>query len=201
MSTYGDLQDRIADDLNRTDLSDQIRDQIKLAIIHYGTFPFWFNEGRTTLTGSSSTSFLTVPSDYLDVVELYINVGNYPVKMEQKPLDFIVGYRGTNESQPGAYCYFGDRFELDCKVNQQYTFPLWYIKELATLSATTDSSLWTYQAEDLVVFRAEKMLYSRVLKDKAEAASCAALEREARTSRLRFRDQKIGTGSAKPWGY
>lgn len=199
MSTYGDLQDRIADDINRTDLSDQIRDQIKLAIVHYGRFPFWFNEARTTLTASSSASFLTVPSDYLDVVELYINIGDHPVRMEPKTLNEILEYRPVGESQPGAYCYFADRFELDYKVNQEYLFPLWYIKELATLSASTDSSLWTYQGEDLIVYRAEKMLYSRVLKDHKEAASCAALEREARTSLLRFRDQKTGTGQAKPW--
>lgn len=201
MSTYGDLQDRIADDILRTDLSDQIRDQINLAILHYGRIPFWFNEARTTLTASNSASFLTVPSDYLETVELYIKIGGYPVRMLEKPLNEIVEYRPTSGSQPSAYAYFGDRFELNFEVNQQYEFPLWYIKSLATLSASTDTSLWTSQGEDLIVFRAEKVLYSRVLKKSQEASECAALEREARTSLLRFRDQKIGTGSAVPWGY
>ena len=200
MSTYGDLQDRIADDINRTDLSDQIRDQIKLAIVHYGRFPFWFNEASTTLTASSSASFLTVPSDYLDTVELYIKVGGHPLRMTPAPLDEVVGNRPTGGSQPGSYCYFGDRFELNYEVNQQYEFPLYYVKELASLSASTDTSLWTSQGEDLIVFRAEKILYSRVLKDPKEAGACAALEREAKNSLLRFRDQKIGTGYAKPWG-
>src|SRR3990167_11002580 len=163
MSSYGDLQDRIADDLNMTDLSDQVRDQLKLAIVHYGRFPFWFNEARTTLTASSSASFLTVPSDYLDVVELYINVGNYPIRMDQKTLNEIVEYRPPSESQPGAFAYFADRFELDYNVDQEYTFPLWYIQELATLSASSDTSLWTNQGEDLIVYRAEKMLFSNVL--------------------------------------
>ncbi len=201
MSTYGDLQDRIADDLNRTDLSDQIRDQVKLAIVHYGRFPFWFNEARSTLTASNSTTFLTVPSDYLDVVELYINISNYPVRMIQKPLDEVIGYRPTNGSTPYAYCYFADRFELECPVNTQYTFPIWYIKELATLSATSDSSLWTSQGEDLIVARAEKVLYRDVLKDTSKFALAKDAEREAKTSLLRFRDQKVGTGYAKPWGY
>jgi hypothetical protein len=201
MSTFGDLQDRIADDINRTDLSDQIRDQIRLAIVHYGRIPFWFNEARTTITASSSTTFLTVPSDYLDKVELYINIGTYPCLMLEKPLNEILEYRPSGGSQPHSYAYFGDRFELDCPVNTTYTFPLWYIKELATLSATADSSLWTSQGEDLIVYRAEKMLYSRVLKKPSEASECGQLERDARTSLLRFRDQKIGTGYARPWGY
>ncbi len=201
MSTYGDLQDRVADDLNRSDLSDQIRDQIRLAIVHYGRFPFWFNEARTTLTGSSSTTFLTVPSDYLDTVDLYINVSNYPIKMIASDLNDVVGGRPSNGSTPYRYCYFGDRFELECPVNIEYTFPLWYIKELATLSATSDSSLWTSQGEDLIVARAEKVLYRDVLKDSKAFSLAKDAEKEAKTSLLRFRDQKIGTGYAKPWGY
>jgi len=201
MSTYEDLRSRIEVDINRTDITAQVQQQIKLAIKHYGTFPFWFNEARTTLTASSSASFLTVPSDYLDLVELYINVGNYPVRMEQKPLNEIVEYRPPSESQPGAFAYFGDRFELDYKVDQEYTFPLWYIQELATLSASSDTSLWTNQGEDLIVYRAEKMLFSNVLDDDRRASKASVLERDAKVALLRFRDQKIGTGQAKPWGY
>lgn len=200
MSTYGDLQDRIADDLNRADLSDQIRDQIKLAIVHYGRVPFWFNEARTTLTASSSASFLTVPSDYLDTVDLYINVGGIPIKMTNSTLNDVVGGRPTGGSQPSRYCYFADRFELNCEVNQEYTFPLFYVKELATLSASTDTSLWTSQGEDLIVSRAEKVLYRDVLKDSSKFLLAKDAEKEAKSSLLGFRDRKIGTGHTKPWG-
>jgi hypothetical protein len=201
VSTYVQLRSRIADDLNRTDMTSQINQQIKLAIKHYRTFPMWFNEARTTLTASSSASFLTVPTDYLDTVELYIKVGGYPVRMEAKDLNSIVEYRPTSGSQPGAYAYFGDRFELDYEVNQQYEFPLWYIKELTELSADADENEWTKTGEDLIVYRAEAKLYRHVLKDAKAAAEAERSEREARTAILRFRDQKIGTGQAKPWGY
>lgn len=199
MSDFGELQGRIRDDLNRTDINSQIASQIQGAIRHYRRFPFWFNEAVTTLTASSSASFLTVPSDYLDTVELYIKVGGYPVKMQQKTLNEIVEYRPTSGSQPGAYAYFGDRFELDFEVNQQYEFPLYYIKELATLSASTDTSLWTTTGQDLIVFRAEKMLYRHTLKDRAAASDAERAEREAYVSLLGFRDQKTGTGQAIPW--
>lgn len=201
MSTYTTVQSRISDDLNRTDLTSQIQQQIKLAIKHYRTFPFWFNEARATLTASNSASFLTVPSDYLDTVDLCIKVGGYAVPMHSKPLIEITQYRPTSGGQPTAYCYFADRFELDREVNKQYEFPLWYIKELTELSAGGDENEWLKSGEDLIVYRAEKMLYSQVLKDQAAATRCAALEREARVSLLRFRDQKIGTGQARPWGY
>src|SRR3990167_6974218 len=172
MSTYEDLRSRIEVDINRTDITAQVQQQIKLAIKHYGTFPFWFNEARTTLTASSSASFLTVPSDYLDIVELYINVGNYPIRMDQKPLNEIIEFRPPSESQPGCYAYFADRFELDYKVNQEYTFPLWYIKEPAALPGASGTGLWASQGEGLIVYRAEKILYSRVLKNQTEASAC-----------------------------
>lgn len=201
MSTYTQTQSRIADDLNRTDLTNQIQQQIKLAIRHYEKKPFWFNEARTTLTASNSASFLTVPADFSTDVFLGIKVGGYTTPMERKPLIDIVEYRPTSGSQPGAYCYYGDRFELDHEVNQQYEFPLWYIKKLTELSSGSDENEWLISGEDLIVYRAEKMLYASVLKDKQSAATCAGLEREALTAMLGFRDQKIGTGSAKPWGY
>jgi hypothetical protein len=199
MSNFGELQARIRDDLNRDDINSQISSQIQAAIRHYRKFPLWFNEAVTTLTASSSASFLTVPSDYLDTVELYIKIGGYPVRMMQKSLNEIVEYRPTSGSQPGAYAYFGDRFELDFEVNQQYEFPLYYIKELATLSASADTSLWTTTGEDLIVYRAEKMLYRHTLKDRQAAADCNASERDAFNSLLGFRDQKVGSGQAKPW--
>jgi hypothetical protein len=201
LSTYTQVQSRIADDINRSDLTSQIQQQIKLAIKHYRTFPFWFNEARATLTASSSASFLTVPTDYLDVVDLYIKVGGYPVQMLNKPLIDIVQYRPSSGSQPRAFCYFADRFELDCEVNTQYEFPLWYIKELTELSGGSDENEWLKSGEDLIVYRAEKMLYAAVIKDKAQAKVCSELERDARNALLRFRDQKIGNGQATAWGY
>lgn len=201
MSDFAGLISRVADDVNRTDINTQISQQIQGAIRHYRKFPFWFNEEVTTLTASSSATSLTVPSDYLETVELYIKVGNFPLKMLNRGLDEVVGGRPPNGSQPNRYCYYKDRFELNCQVNQQYEFPLYYVKELATLSASSDTNLWTTTGEDLIVFRAEKMIYANVIKDKAQAKIASDLEREAKTSLLGFRDQKIGTGQAKPWGY
>jgi hypothetical protein len=199
MSTYTQVQSRIADDILRSDLTSQIQQQIKLAVKHYRTFPFWFNEGRTTLTASSSASFLTVPSDFVDVVHLQIKVGGHPLPMYMKDLQTVVDARSGSGSQPTEYCYFADRFELNCEVNTQYEFPLWYVKELTELSAGSDENEWLKSGEDLIVYRAEKMLYANVLKDKAQAKVCAELERDAKVALLRFRDQKTGTGQAKPW--
>lgn len=201
MSDFAGVISRIADDVNRTDINTQISQQVQGAIRHYRKFPFWFNEEVTTLTASNSASFLTVPADYLDTVELYIKVGGFPLRMLKRDLDDVVGGRQTTGSQPNRYCYYKDRFELNCQVNQQYEFPLYYVKELATLSASSDSNLWTTTGEDLIVYRAEKMLYASTLKNTAAAKVASELEKEARTSLLGFRDQKIGTGQAKPWGY
>lgn len=46
MSTYTQLQSKIADDLNRTDLTSQIQREILRAIRKYASEPFWFSGKR-----------------------------------------------------------------------------------------------------------------------------------------------------------
>jgi len=43
MSTYAEMQSKIADDLNRSDLTSQIQREINRAIRKYSRKPFWFN--------------------------------------------------------------------------------------------------------------------------------------------------------------
>jgi hypothetical protein len=67
MSTYTQLQSRIADDINRTDLTSQIQQCILLAIQHYKNERFWFNETSATLTTTVSSAQVGAPSDILRI--------------------------------------------------------------------------------------------------------------------------------------
>ena len=55
MATLGEIHDRIADDLNRTDLTSQIILAINRAIQHYETRRFWFTENVWSFSCSSAT--------------------------------------------------------------------------------------------------------------------------------------------------
>lgn len=198
MSSYSALQSRIADDLDRTDLSSQIQQQIKQAIRHYKGQRLGFNETSTTLTATVSQNYVTAPTDLVEVDGLYITRSNYNELLLRRPLDEIIEGRRTSDATPTAYCLYAGKFELDCPSVSAYSMPLYYVKELTELSASDDSNGWTTDGEDLIVFRAEKILYARVIKDAKKAGECAQLEREAFNALRTTRNGHVSTGQARP---
>lgn len=199
MSTYTQLQSRIADDLNRTDLTSQIQQNILLAIEAYKNERFWFNETSTTLTASTSSAQVAAPSDILRIDRLYITISSKNIELLQKDLNQVVEFRPTTNGRPRAFAYYGNQFELDRKCDQAYSLPLYYVKQLTALSAGSDTNGWTTDGEDLIVFRAEKMLYANVIKDQEKAIVAAASEHEALTALRSLGRARTTTGFTKAY--
>jgi hypothetical protein len=199
VSTYTQLQSRIADDLNRTDLTSQIQQNILLAIQYYKGERFWFNETTTTLTATVGQAYVTAPTDILRIDALYITVSSRNVPLQQLGLDEIIAFRPSSNSRPRAYCYYQNRFELDAPADSAYSMPLYYVEELAALSAAGDTNGWTTDGEDLIVFCAEKKLYANVIKDQEKAATAAAQEREALTALRSLSRARTTTGYTKAY--
>lgn len=197
MSTYTQLQSRIADDINRADLTSQIQQCILLAIAHYKDERFWFNETTTTLTASVGSAQVAAPSDIVKVDRFYITISSKNIELFPKELNDVIEFRPTTNGRPRSFSYYGNQFELDRKADTAYSLPLYYIKELAALSAGSDTNGWTTDGEDLVVFHAEKFLYANVIKDSEKAALAERLEGQALTQ-LRSRARaRTTTGYAK----
>lgn len=194
MSTYGGLQDRIADDLNRSDLTSQIQQNILLAIEHYKNERFWFNETNATATTTTSSAQVAAPSDLLVIDKLYIVISNKNIELKAKGLNDIVEFRPTTNGRPRAFCYYRNQFELDRKADQAYTLNLYYLKELAELSATNDSNGWTTDCEDLIAFHAEKKIYANIIKDAAKAVIAEQQEKAALEAARSLRMARTSTG-------
>jgi hypothetical protein len=199
MSTYTQLQSRISDDLNRTDLTTQIQQCILLAIQHYKNERFWFNETTTTLTATVGQAYVTAPSDILSIDHLYITVSSRNIELIQKDLNTIIDGRPTSNGQPCSYCYHQNRFEFDRPAASAYSLPLYYVKELTALSSGSDTNGWTTDGEDLIVFHAEKKLYANVIKDQAKAGVAAAQERDALTAMRSLARARTTTGYTKAY--
>ena len=197
VSTYAQLQSRIADDLNRTDLTSQIQQCILLAIQHYKKERFWFNETNATATATVSSAQLAAPTDLLVIDKLYIVISGKNVELIARGLNEIIEFRATTNGRPRAFCYYRNQFELDRLCDQAYTMNLNYLKELTALSSSSDSNGWTIDGEDLVVFHAEKKLYANVIKDSVKAALCDQQERDALTELRSLRMARISTGYTK----
>jgi hypothetical protein len=199
MSTYTQLQSRIADDINRTDLTSQIQQCILLAIQNYKNERFWFNETSATAATTASSAQVGAPSDILRIDRLYLVISGINQVLEPQDLDSIIDSRPSTNGRPRAYCYYRNQFELDRPADAVYTLRLYYLKELTALSAGTDSNGWTTDGEDLIVFHAEKKLYANVIKDQAKASIAASQEREALTAMRSLARARTTTGYTKAY--
>lgn len=194
MSNYGDLQDLIADDINRTDLTDQIRNEIKRAISHYSMYRFGFNEtARIVLTTASQAYVSASLSDVIALDDLFITIGSRDVRMTPRPLSEVVECRPTSNGTPFDYAWHQNRIELEIPASDAFSLTAYIHYELPELSDDTDQDGWTSQGQDLIRARAEKILYANVLKDKEKAATAAALEKES-LSALRTKNNRKLSG-------
>lgn len=199
MSTYVQLQSRIADDLNRSDLTSQIKQNILLAIQHYKDERFWFNETSTTLTATIGQAYVAPPSDLLRIGHLYITISSRNIELVPQDITSILEFRPSTNGRPRAFSYYQNRFELDRKPDSAYSMPLTYLQELTALSGDSDTNGWTTDGEDLIVFRAEKMLYANVIKDMEKAATAAAWETQALTQMRTLGRARTTTGYTKAY--
>lgn len=195
MATLGDLQDRIADDLNRTDLSTQILKAINRAIAYYAKEPFWFTETTTTFTTSDGATYYTnsspaaFPTDIsrIQYAEIADGSGN-TYELEAWPIERV---RMTNvnasEGDPVAYGWWQNYFYTYPIANAARNVTVYYTKTYATLTGTGSSNDFTNNAEDLIEARARWWLYTRVVMD-TEQAQLAKLEEVDALKALRERN-------------
>ena len=181
MATYKDLQDRInLDYLNNMTLVSEVKRAIVNCVRYYETHRFWFNETATALACVSGQSYLSVPTDMLELDRLEVTVdGSQDVLT---PADFPTIRAMNMNGQGGApthYNYRGDRFELGTIPNSAYSVTCYYVHKYPTLSADSDSNPWTNEAADLIAHAATVELMSGVLQvadDRKIARHRAAME-------------------------
>lgn len=204
--TYADIQARIADELNRSDLTSQIQKAIISAVKHYDEDRTWFNEERATALTVASQNYVGVPSDFISEDKLQITIGSVLYTLLKIPYDeWAVKSAFTTSGQPTEYAYYQDRFYLYPTPGSAYTLTISYVKILTELSAGTDTNGWV-DAEEMIRSRAMADVKINVLHDmpaRAEAGSlaktgCYAITEYSAMQRfLARRDTKVMTGKLK----
>ena len=186
MSTLAGMVSRIADDLNRSDLSStQIPLAINRAIIAYAKEPFWFKETSATFsTVSGQKAYTTTDTSITDIerinlVEVTQSGSRY--KVDKKNIDWIE-HRNPNNATgvPSEYAWYGNKFYFCLVPNAVYTITVWYTKTYPVLTGTNTNDWLTY-AEDLIEARARWWIAKRILKngqlaDEAKIEEMEALE-------------------------
>lgn len=181
MGTYGEMQNRIADELGgRSDLlapsSGLTSSPIQLAILDaigfYDNERFYFDEYRTpaaffTVAGQE---FYTA-ADWADIAtisqidKLSVVVSGNRYFMEPRTAQYMedVSVNPLVTGQPVDYCYYNEQLRFYPIPDNAYAVNVLGTKAFAALSAVSDSNVWTTVAEPMIRARAKMYLYRDTL--------------------------------------
>lgn len=154
MATYGEMQTNIKTLLSRADLDLLIPQSIKQAIQFYELEPFAFNESLGSVVTTSGTAFYTLTA-VLQMIQVKITENGYTRSMTNKTFQEIEETDITNyTTSPVWWALFNDRLRIYPTPDATYTISYAYVVKPATLSASTDSNVWTTTAYNLIENRA-----------------------------------------------
>lgn len=219
--SFGEMIDRIEDEILRTDLNSNVQAAIKSAIRHYEATRFWFTEGNNSgsvTTGSSNTATYTISAEWIDidVITATVSSNEYPLtkrtanwfKETSTNLATVVG-------TPTDYAFHADTFWLYPSPNSAYPLTIYGHRKITALDSLgmltlTDTSItngWFTHAEELIRNRAKYYLHADVLENPERAAyyggedmmgNTRGREGEALQALRRKTNKKIATGRIQP---
>ena len=203
MATLAQLRSRIADDLDRDDMSTQIDKAVNRAISHYGMSRFWFNEATGTFsTVASQENYGTgdgIPSDILEVDYLTVTSGSDKLEVEQRDYKFLQQINpDAGTGLPIYFAWFQENIYFYPVPDAVYTITVSYLQNYSDLSADGDSNDFSNNADELIENYSLRWIYSRVLKDPEQALIANQLEQSAFSSLQAKTTNLISDGSLRP---
>lgn len=145
LSNYTELQAAVADQLDRTDLTSQIPDFIKLAEAQMNrVIRHWRMQDR--VTASVDTQYTALPSNFAEAIRMVVTTGNYSVlelvgNMELSRLRENVA---DATGRPQFYAINDQAIEVFPTPDAVYTTELVYYETIDPLANTGTNWLLTY---------------------------------------------------------
>lgn len=200
MTDYGTMQNRIADELARSDLTTNIREAIQTAIAYYKNQPLWFNEHAATTTTSSSLEIYALPDDLIEPQRLTVQVSNDEYPLNQRTWEWFVDRRRNSStflSYPTDWVLYRNQIYLYPTPNGAYPMSMYFVREIGTLTVSADTNAWMTDGEELIRSRAKNELALHVLQDDELATRMAIAERRGLDNLLRKSGQRRSTGRVR----
>jgi hypothetical protein len=214
--TFAAIKTRIADELNRTDLTAQIAKAVISAVEHYERERWWFEETiDATVSTTAAQNYVTnsVISTMARIDKVQITVGSskytlFPISYDE----WANQATSTTSGQPTEYTYYQDRLYLYPTPGATYTLTISGVQRLTTLSADGSNNGFTNYCEELIRQRAKADIRCNVVLDEkaiSEAAQIGAsggtflsgMERAAYINVTRERDERATTGRLRASGW
>jgi hypothetical protein len=202
-TTYQDLQNRIAGELLRTDLTSQIQTAIARAIEKYAERRFWFNEEVVAGVCTPGGQYVTYPTGLRieDAVFIDYNASGPPgYPLLKKSAATIEGYYQAvaTQTQPSLYCTLNGQIRLYPTPNLAYPLSFVGVFDQPALANPTDSNAWTTTGQDLIVAEAKRMIDRDILRDIEAAQLDGQAVKEALDKLIGETTRRTASGRIKP---
>lgn len=211
MATLAEVQDRIASEMGRSDLSSTgsnaalSKGSILDAISAWRNWRFTFNELTATMNTVIGTGVYTtangLPTGILEIDEVTVVDNGAVFPMDEISAAEYAEINATNPSTRGTpryYSWYGDSWRVYPTPDRVYALNFCYHGELAALSLGTDQNAWTNKAEYLIRHTAKADLCANVVRDmEAAQASQETAQLAFKTLRREYENKSM-TGFIDP---
>ncbi|MFZ5989389.1 MAG: phage adaptor protein [Bacillota bacterium] len=161
---FGDIQSRVADYLNRTDLSDKIKDAINIAQRKLER-QYNFNYMQVRATASTSDAYITVPmgyyvgatfisAPYKELIHFKVKSGDTYYSLIRE--DERIVMKDNKTGLPEYFCHLPNQkeFLVYPAPDKEYSFDLLIYRYSPTLTETTDTNYLTDYASEILIYGA-----------------------------------------------
>lgn len=209
-NTYSTMQSRIADELDRADLTSQIQNAIQDAIGFYERKYFYFTSnpaaftfstvaGQEYYTSSDAAQIATVPQIYALTGTFY----GLRRQLHKREWEFIdsISTLTTSKAMPQDWAYNGEQIRLYPIPDNAYTLSVAADPRPARPSANGDAGVWMNDAEALIRTRAKIYLLKNVIRAsdmEPELALLMGQEREEYAALTAETASREATGVLEP---
>lgn len=164
--TYGTMQTRISNELNRGNLTTFIQDAILSALKFYRRQPFRWNIARTQTTLSDGVEFYSLPSDFIEAYSIVLEDGNEREMMAERSYFWVEQTKQFSdyESRPYVYTIQNDEFRVYPVPDQSYTVVMNYVYELDEPTSDGATNSWFTDGEELIRTHAKVDILENVVR-------------------------------------
>ena len=206
MSDYATMQARIASELRRNLISDEIKNAIQTAISLAEVDRFYFNEARAFTMTVANKAYYGVPDNFQSMESLTITVNQSKYPLDPKTFQYLdaIDIGTANTGIPIYYAIYNNQFRLYPVPDGEYRLDLALQKRLSALSADSDTNAWMTDGETMIRQAAKAIVLRDVIRGKeaqAEAQAYDALAGRARDFLVRETTRRISTGHIMPSQY
>lgn len=198
MATYADMQERIARELHRPDLTNEIKDAIKTAIRFYSSQRFVWNEYQWSFSTEPGVKYYSTLTDdvmEIDSVTVTANSRIYQLDpMSYTDMDAIDAGTTPLAGYPRLWSWYAQQIRLYPTPNAVYSINVSGQRNYCDPVADSYSSPWTNELEELIRCRAKADICAHFTYDDAMAQKMYGLESKAFKSLKAQSNKLISSG-------